>query len=67
MLRIFSAIFIPRIVSAIVIHSIVCMQFLPLITRTCNVSEGTVDLDDHLVFRYFLPKACLKRSCLRFW
>jgi len=40
-----------------VIHSIVCMQFLPLITRTCNVSEGTVDLGDHLAFRYFLPKA----------
>jgi len=45
------------------IHSIVCIQFLPLITRTCNVSEGIVDLGDHLVFRYFL----LKRSCLRFW
>jgi len=31
-------------VITIVIHSIVCMQFLPLITRTCNVSEGIVDL-----------------------
>jgi len=29
------------------------MQFLPLITRTCNVSEGIVDLGDHLVFHYY--------------
>jgi len=35
------------------------MQFLPLITHTCNVSESVVDLGDHLVFRYFLPKAFL--------
>jgi len=32
------------------------MQFLPLIKHACNVSEGIVDLGDHLVFRYFLPK-----------
>jgi len=34
---------------------------LPLITHTCNVSEGTgiVDSGDHLVLRYFLPKAFL--------
>jgi len=41
------------------------MQFLPLITRTCNISEGIVGdhlvfrYGDHLVFRYFLPKAFL--------
>jgi len=35
------------------------MQFLPLITRTCNVSEDIEDLGDHLVFRYFLPTAFL--------
>jgi len=41
------------------VHSIVCLQFLSLITCTCNVSEGIVDLGDHLVFRYFLPQAFL--------
>jgi len=35
------------------------MQFLPLITRDCNVSAGIVDLGDYLVFHYFLPKAFL--------
>jgi len=35
------------------------MKVIEGLTRTYNVSEGIADLGDHLVFRYFLPKAFL--------
>jgi len=54
------AVFILCTVSAILrfARSSEC-NLLPLITHTCNVSEGIVELGDHFVFRYFLPKAFL--------